>query len=79
MDIAESSGALFESPYRVTRAQFRAFGQRALRKDPSGSSQLEAIGWIPYVPGRERGAYERARRRNCPGSLSGNSSPVAGS
>jgi diguanylate cyclase (GGDEF)-like protein len=67
VDIADSSGALFDSPHRVTRAQFRAFGRRALHKDLSQHSELEAIGWIPYVPGRERGAYERAAQADLPG------------
>lgn len=67
MDIADNSGALFDSPHHVTRAQFRAFGQRALHKHLSQHSELEAIGWIPYVPGRERGAYERAAQADLPG------------
>ncbi len=67
MEIADHSGALFDSPRRVTRAQFRAFGQRALHKDLSQHSELESIGWIPYVRGRERGAYERAAQADLPG------------
>ena len=67
MEIAEDSGALFDSPHPVTRAQFRAFGQRALRGDFRPRAELEAVGWIPYVPGRERGAYEKAAQADLPG------------
>jgi len=67
MEIADDSGALFDSPHPVTRAQFRVFGQRALRNDLTRRAELEAVGWIPYVPGRERAAYEKAAQAELPG------------
>lgn len=58
MEILHSVQALFEVKPGVTRAEFRRFVQSALRRLP----ELQALEWIPEVPGEAREAHEAAAR-----------------
>jgi diguanylate cyclase (GGDEF)-like protein len=63
LESVENSGALFDSGNGITGAQFRAFGERALARNPA----LKAVAWTPLVRKDARRAFEAAAQRDVPG------------
>jgi diguanylate cyclase (GGDEF)-like protein len=63
LESVENSGALFDSRNGITSAQFQAFGERALARNPA----LKAVAWTPLVRGEMRRAFEAAAQRDVPG------------
>jgi PAS domain S-box-containing protein len=55
-EILNSITAFFQASQEVTRVEFRRFVESALRRQP----ELQALEWIPRVPGDQRVAYEQA-------------------
>jgi len=72
LESVENSGALFDPGNEITSAQFQAFGERALARNPA----LKAVAWTPFVSGNEvpsnRACWHTrprtAETRRCPGS-----------
>jgi signal transduction histidine kinase len=57
VEIAKSAGALFSGPgAKVTRWSFFEFARLLPGKNPG----LSAVEWIPRVPGRQRGRFEKS-------------------
>jgi len=63
LESVENSGALFDPGNEITSAQFRAFGERALARNPA----LKAVAWTPLVPANMRRAFEAAAQKDEPG------------
>jgi len=63
LESVENSGTLFDSGSRITSVQFRAFGERALARNPA----LKAVAWTPLVTGSARRAFEASAQKDEPG------------
>jgi diguanylate cyclase (GGDEF)-like protein len=63
LESVESLGALFDTGHEISKAQFEAFGERALARNPA----VKAVAWTPLVRGDERRAFERAAQKDEPG------------
>jgi len=63
LESVENAGALFDSGSGITSAQFRAFGERALARNPA----VKAVAWTPLVTRNGRRAHEAAAQRDEPG------------
>jgi len=63
LESVENAGALFDSGNRITSAQFQAFGERALARNPAP----KAVAWTPLVRGDMRRAFETAAQKDVPG------------
>ena len=63
LESVENSGALFDPGNEITSAQFQAFGERALARNPA----LKAVAWTPLVPANMRRAFEAAAQKDQPG------------
>jgi CHASE1-domain containing sensor protein/tRNA A-37 threonylcarbamoyl transferase component Bud32 len=58
LEVLHSIPALYASSDDVTRSEFRAFVQDALRRQPA----IRALEWIPLVPHEQRAAFEARGR-----------------
>jgi PAS domain S-box-containing protein len=58
--ILESVRSLFAASERVERHEFRAFTAPLLSRRPG----IQALGWIPRVPGAQRAEYEEGARKD---------------
>ena len=63
LESVENSGALFDPGNEITSAQFQAFGERALARNPA----LKAVAWTPFVSANMRRAFEAAAQKDQPG------------
>lgn len=63
MESIETTGALFDHDNGISRAGFRAHGQRALKRNAS----LKSVGWAPFVPTSKRAEFEKMAQAEVPG------------